>query len=71
VTAAHRNLDFTERRTSDRRREKRLTHFQDDDLIAAWIGPLTQICNLRGGDCWRLIAPAIAHEGDNVGGILV
>src|ERR1700728_161622 len=48
-----------------------LTHLQDDDLIAAWIGRLAQFCNLRGGDCRRLIAPAISHEGDNVGGILI
>ena len=48
-----------------------LTHFQDDDLIARRIGGFAQFCNLRGGDCGRLIAPAIAHEGDDVGGILV
>jgi len=48
-----------------------LTHFQHDDPITGWIGSLAQLGDLRGSDCRRPIAPAIADEGDDVGDVLV
>jgi hypothetical protein len=48
-----------------------LTHFQGDDLIAGWVGRLTESRDLRGSDFRRLTAPAVANEGNNLGGVLV
>ena len=52
-------------------RRRLLTHFQDDDLIAGWIGRLAEVGDLRRRDRRRLVASPIADEGDNVGDLLI